>query len=349
MMTVKMAGRKQESVVRFYDGVEQTFAAIKEQFEGDSVMLFTDETVFGLYEKQILKYFGETSKFVMCAGEANKNEKTLFALLQKMSDEKLLRNSVLICLGGGVVGDLGGLAASLYMRGIRYVHMPTSLLAQTDSCLGGKTAVDFCGVKNLLGAFYAPTDIYVTTDFFKTLPLRELRCGLGEIVKHGALCADLFELLVKNQDRLTELDFLKEILPMSLAWKASVVEQDPYEKNLRKSLNLGHTTAHAIELHSALSHGECVLMGILLESYFARGDEEFLAKLRKLCLAALGKVPKIPIDALKAALMDKKNVSEGTVSLTLATALGKYEFLELPYGEYVAGIQKAEVLCSNLR
>ncbi len=309
-------------------------------------LLFTDSNVFALYRTQIEKYLGGVPVYVMQAGEAHKNEQTLFALLRAMSENGLRRNSTLIALGGGVVGDIGGLAASLYMRGISCVQVPTTLLAQTDSSVGGKTAIDFCGVKNLVGAFKQPERVLADPVFFETLPKREIRCGLGEIVKHGALCSAIFEKLWENRDRLFDLGFLGEIVPMNIAFKASIVRQDPYERSLRASLNLGHTTAHAIELSSSLSHGECVLLGLILEGKIAERrlgrDGEYGKLLDELCLRALGSMPKFELSEETAlcALHDKKNRAEGKVRLTLSRSLGTFEFLELPFGEYVKELKE---------
>ena len=349
MINLKMPNGERGTEIIFKDeGIEKLISELKEDLADRSGFLFTDENVFRIYGERLLKSFGEMLYFVMCTGEEYKTEETLFALLTHMSQANLLRTSVLICVGGGIALDIGGLAASLYMRGITHVHVPTTLLAQTDACIGGKTAINFKGIKNLVGTFYPPTKVYIEPEFLTSLPQKEIICGLGEIVKHGALCPEIFELLNQNRGRLTEKSFLKEAVPRSLAFKASVIEQDPYEKGLRKILNLGHTTAHALEMSgNGLSHGESVLCGILLESVFASRyspDEAFLERLKELCLEALGGMPKLCVDEsiMRAALLDKKNAKTGKVSLTLVTAAGKYEFLELPLSEYVEGIKLAE-------
>ena len=353
MIRIKMSSGEKLSEVIFHDeGIDKLLISIRESLSGKSGFLFTDENVFRIYGERLLKGLGGMPHFVMPAGEEHKTEETLFALLKHMSQANLLRTSVLIGVGGGIALDVGGLAASVYMRGISHVHVPTTLLAQADSCIGGKTAINFQGIKNLVGTFYPPTKVYIEPEFLRSLPQREIRCGLGEIVKHGALCPEIFDLLMKNRSRLIELSFLKDAVPRSLAFKASVIEQDPYEKGLRKILNLGHTTAHALEMSgNGLSHGENVLCGILLESVFLSRyspDEAFLKHLRELCLEALGGFPKLNLDeqALRAALLDKKNAETGKVSLVLVPAAGKYEFLELPLSEYLEGIKRAgRTLC----
>ncbi len=328
---------------------KHAFSALKHAIGGRRALLFTDSNVLALYGRAIHRALPGVPVYAMEAGEEHKTPQTLFALLQEMAGAGLNRASVLAVLGGGVVGDVGGLAASLYMRGIPCIQVPTTLLAQVDSAVGGKTAVDFCGVKNLVGAFWRPEKVIADPAFFATLPPRELRCGLGEIVKHGALDAALFARLTA-QDDLFDLAFLAEIVPQNIAFKASVVAQDPFEKGLRKCLNLGHTTAHAFELSSGLSHGECVLWGILFESAFARSlpgaDGEFLDRLEALARRALGGGEVPGVSGLRAALLDKKNTKADEVTLTLPLAPGKYALSQLPFAEYEAGLRAArERLC----
>lgn len=303
--------------------------------------VFTDETVERLYREERKRCFGDAPVYAMKPGEENKNETTLFSLLAAMADAGMHRGDCLVCLGGGVVGDIGGLASALYMRGTGCVQIPTTLLAQVDSSVGGKTAVDFKGVKNLVGVFKQPERVLVDGRFLKTLPARELRCGLGEIVKHAALNGALFEKLQAARENLFDLDFLAEIVPDNIAVKAEVVRKDPKETGLRKCLNLGHTTAHALELFDGkLSHGEYVLIGILFEAELAKRyaacDEAYLHALQTLTRAVLGGVPALPDmrAAAKYAKLDKKNAESGVVVVTAPCKKGEYTELELPYGEY---------------
>ena len=344
----------QESTVIFRRQVLKTeLAQMKDTFMENGCILFTDETVERLYGKTVKKYLGGIPVHVMPAGEAYKNEKTLFELLAAMSGAGLRRGSALIVLGGGVVGDVGGLAASLYMRGIDCIQIPTTLLSQVDSAIGGKTAIDFEGVKNLIGAFCPPKRTYVDPVFLETLQPREMRSGLGEIVKHGALHRPIYEKLLENRENLFDLNFLSELIPENLAFKASVVRQDVRDKDVRKCLNLGHTTAHALELSGlALSHGECVLVGLMIESAIAQRrfecDGEFHQNLKQLARAALGgqEVLFSPKRAAAAAMMDKKNEAGGKIVLTVPTAPGKYELLALSKNEYIEELYRAgEKLC----
>lgn len=351
MVRIKERQERESVIVCRKNAFHAELAPLREQLLGGGGIVFTDSNVYALYRKELEKYLGGVPLFVMPAGEDHKNSETLFALLGAMQEAGLRRNSMLVALGGGVVGDVGGLAAGLYMRGIACVQVPTTLLAQTDSSVGGKTAVDFGGVKNLIGAFHQPSRVIVDPVFLKTLPRRELRCGLGEIVKHGALCTPIFEKLQANRENLFSLSFLAEIVPENIAFKASVVRQDPREKGLRKCLNLGHTTAHALELGgTALSHGECVLWGLLFEGKLAErhchADGEFLNSLYALCRAALenGEVPSVA--GARLALHDKKNTAAGKVVLTVPVAPEKYELMELSSEQYERELKEiAEELC----
>ncbi len=315
-------------------------SALPQALGGRKAFVFSDERVWGLYGKRVLRALGEGNVHTMPAGEAHKTPETLFSLLAAMAQAGMHRSDVLVCLGGGVVGDVGGLAAALYMRGIACIQVPTTLLAQVDSSVGGKTAVDFCGIKNLVGAFHQPALVLADPAFFKTLPAREVRCGLGEIVKHAALSAPLFDKLEANAERLTDLAFLADIVPENIAFKADVVRRDAREAGLRKCLNLGHTTAHAYELlDGTLSHGEYVLIGTYIEAEIAAargGDAEYLARLRALCRAVLGTFPSLPAaaDAARVACLDKKNTRQGRVVLTVPFRRGEFRLMELSAGEY---------------
>ncbi len=334
---LSVTGGKTESTIvcrqRVFTGV---LAPMRGSLLGGGGLLLTDTNVFRLYRREIDRSLGGVPRFVMEAGEEHKNEETLFALLRAMAENGLRRNSKLVVLGGGVAGDLGGLAAGLYMRGIGCIQIPTTLLAQVDSSVGGKTAVDLCGVKNLIGMIRQPEAVYADPVFLRTLPRRELRCGLGEIVKHGALSAPLFEKLCAAED-LFDPAFLGSLVPENIAVKAEIVRKDPTEKGLRRCLNLGHTTGHAIELASGLSHGECVLWGLLFESMLSErhlaADGEFLGRLRSLCLSAL-EGETLPRMRVEGALLDKKNTAAEEVTLSVPVAAGKYEILRLPFAEY---------------
>ncbi len=313
-------------------------------------LIFTDSNVHAIYGADLKKYLPDLPVHIMPAGEKHKNEETLFSLLTAMAEAGLRRDSVLIAFGGGVVGDVGGLAASLYMRGIRCIQVPTTLLAQVDSSVGGKTAIDFHGIKNLVGAFHLPTAVYVDPTFLYTLPPREIVCGLGEIVKHAALNGELFDAL-SARENLTDPGFLADIVPENIAFKAKIVQSDPFDRGVRACLNLGHTTAHAVELGGDLSHGACVLIGIRAELRLAKRltacDAGYLDELDRLAKRALGTEP-IPDfgDVAKRALSDKKNTASGLVTMVVPVSRGKYGTVSLSVGEYATMLGEIrEELC----
>ncbi len=350
MITFRISGRFSEKS-EIICGVGAFDALPPRAAEG--AFVFTDENVQSLYGETIRSRFPDAPVYAMRAGEAYKTPETLFALLGEMARAGVRRTGRLICIGGGVVGDIGGLASALYMRGIECVQVPTTLLAQVDSSVGGKTAVDFCGVKNLIGAFKQPAKVLVDPVFLKTLPDREVRCGLGEIVKHAALDAALFDKLSANREKLFDPDFLAGIVPENIAIKSEVVKADPHEKDLRKCLNLGHTTGHAFELlDGKLSHGEYVLTGILFEAELAKRytdcDEAYLEALKALARSALGRTPALPParEAAEFARLDKKNGAGGRVTVTAPVEKGEYVLLDIPYEEYVRALAEIqEKLC----
>ncbi|MBQ9081067.1 MAG: 3-dehydroquinate synthase [Clostridia bacterium] len=346
MITIEIHTPSQNSVITCGEGC---FKQLAPNFlNGHKNFVLTDSNVYALYKDDILSVFGkDTPVFILPAGEESKNHHNLFQILQSMIDAQLHRNSYLFAVGGGVVGDIGGLAASLYMRGIHCVQVPTTLLSQVDSSVGGKTAVDMGKVKNVVGAFYQPEAVLVDPTFLKTLPEREIRCGLGEIVKYGGLNGKIFDSLTQNKERLFDLDYLAQITPECIEHKADVVRKDEKETGLRKSLNMGHTTAHALELcYGDFSHGEFVLTGMYYEIKIALEEgliaPEYAEKLIELIVCVMGKVPVYTdvTQAIEYAKLDKKNTASDVVSMIIPKAYGEYSELKLPYEKYLAYMRK---------
>lgn len=318
--------------------------------EGQRNFVVTDDNVFRLYRDFFGKYFGGADVFVLPAGEEHKTFANLGAILERMTRAGLHRSSRLFAVGGGVVGDIGGLAASLYMRGISCVQVPTTLLAQADSGVGGKTAVDLCGVKNVVGSFYQPCEVVADISFLSTLPLREIKCGLGELVKYAALNGEIFDIFKENADKMSVLGFLASLLAPCVRHKARVTEADERETGERKSLNVGHTTGHALELDSGMSHGESVLWGMLFETCLAQElgvcDMAYGEELKGIVRSALKTEPVFSPDfsdigrlAAKA-LADKKNSDDGKVCMAVAESKGKWTLLSLPFEEYKEGLER---------
>lgn len=226
------------------------------------VLVVTDEGVPQEYAGCVASRCREAIVVTVPRGEGSKSFEQLERLLSAMLEASFTRGDCVVAVGGGVVGDLSGFAASCYMRGIDFYNIPTTLLAQVDSSVGGKTAVNFGGVKNIVGAFYQPKKVIIDPGTLKTLERRQLMAGLAEAIKMAATSsAELFEIIEKSEDLDADLP---EIIRRSLCIKRDVVEQDPKENGLRRILNFGHTVGHAVEGFNKgkLLHGECVALGM---------------------------------------------------------------------------------------
>ena len=231
-------------------------------FEKDrKVLVVTDSGVPSEYAETVAAFFTEGSVFTIPQGEVNKNFDTYISICQKLLELSFTRKDCVVAVGGGVVGDMAGFAAATYMRGIDFYNVPTTLLSQVDSSIGGKTGIDFGEYKNIIGAFHQPKKVIIDPDVLSTLPERHLRNGFAESIKMGLTSdKELFEIF-KKKDYLLYID---EIIERSLKVKRYVVENDEKETGLRKVLNFGHTIGHAIESTALpeLYHGECVAVGM---------------------------------------------------------------------------------------
>lgn len=227
---------------------------------GRKTLIVTDSGVPKEYAEHICKACKDYSLVCIEQGEESKNFDNLKMLCEVMLKEQFTRKDCVVAVGGGVVGDLAGFAASCYMRGIDFYNIPTTLLSQVDSSVGGKTAIDLCGVKNIVGAFYQPKAVLVDPDVLATLSEEQFTCGAAEIIKMAATFdAELFDFIEKNSIKSQ----LEEIIARALKIKARVVEEDERESNLRKVLNFGHTLGHGIESVTGLLHGQCVALGMI--------------------------------------------------------------------------------------
>ncbi len=236
---------------------------------GRRALIVTDSGVPEGYAALVAAQCTDAVTLTVPQGEQSKCFDELQHILKALLDNSFTRGDCVIAVGGGVVGDLSGFAASCYMRGIDFYNIPTTLLSQVDSSIGGKTAVDFGGVKNIVGAFYQPRKVIIDPEVLSTLSHRQLTAGLCEAIKMAATSdSELFELIERSEDLTTDLP---EIIYRALMIKKQVVETDPHETGLRKILNFGHTIGHAVESFSEgrLLHGECVALGMLPMS----GDE----------------------------------------------------------------------------
>jgi 3-dehydroquinate synthase len=238
----------------------------------DRYVIITDSEVNPLYGKVVKEKFGQTTLPVdiieIPAGESSKSVTTVLDVVSQLISLKVSRKSVLIALGGGVVGDVTGFIASIYMRSIPYVQIPTTLLAQVDSSVGGKTGVDLLEGKNLLGTFYQPKAVYIDLSFLRTLSDKDFANGLAEIIKYGIIGDEnLFEFLEHESDGINERkpSLMKSLVGRSCKIKADIVEMDEKELGLRRILNFGHTLGHGLEAASdyTLSHGEAISIGMV--------------------------------------------------------------------------------------
>lgn len=270
------------------------------------------------------------------AGETFKNIDTCKQVWAALIETKADRKSLLINLGGGVIGDLGGFCAATYMRGITFIQMPTTLLSQVDASVGGKLGVDFDGYKNMVGLFSEPAAVIINTEFLKTLPYKELLSGYAELLKHGLIADELVWEELSAIDDITSLNF-EQVVHDSVKIKKDVTEQDPTEKGLRKILNFGHTIGHAIETLSfktdqPLLHGEAIAIGMIMESYLAleKGfividDYQYIkSSIINLYGHKYKSVPKVD-DIIAVMLLDKKN-SQGKIMFSLLEKIGTANF-----------------------
>lgn len=279
--------------------------------------------------------------FVIDAGEKSKTPETLFRIIEAMHEKRLKRGDTVAAIGGGVVGDITGLASAIYMRGVAWINVPTTLLAMIDAGIGGKTAVDFCGVKNLVGAFHEPKTVYIDTAFLVTLPEREWVCGTGELIKTCVLRGDAYETLYTELGgfRVKKAESVGRLVRLCVDIKSDVVASDPTEKGLRKILNVGHTVGHALESIDGFrsSHGEYVMKGMLTEAAMCVDmiDKKFFGELTSI----LGMYVRPPRTTAKAvcelAASDKKNESD-TVTLMIPCAPADIKEVKLTQAEFVS-------------
>ena len=264
--------------------------------EFDKVLIFSNETVGTLYFEKIKNTLVEKDKifyFTIKDGEKYKTIESILLVYDFMIENDFSRKSLIITLGGGVVCDMGGYVAATYMRGIEFIQVPTSLLAQVDASVGGKVAINHPNCKNMIGSFKQPYRVIIDVDFLKTLPEREFKSGMGELLKHSFLTSDksVKEYIEQHPEQIKKLDdeVLINLIACSIRIKKFYVDIDPYEKNQRASLNLGHTYAHALESYfdyEAYTHGEAVAKGVIfdLELALMRGtiSKEYLEQAKNI-------------------------------------------------------------------
>lgn len=323
----------------------------------DKICIVTDSNVSKLYLNEVIDRFNKTDcdevhSFVFEAGESSKNLDTIDLLYEHLIINKFTRNSLLVALGGGVVGDMTGFAASTFLRGIDFIQIPTTLLSQVDSSVGGKTGVDFKGYKNMIGAFYMPRLVYMNVGTLSTLDDENFICGMGEVIKSALIAdKDFYNWLKDNADSLNarEFDALKNALINCCQIKGHVVEIDPKEKGIRAYLNFGHTLGHAIEklMNFSMGHGQCVGVGMVCASHLSAklgyiSDEEVTdilntLKMYHMPLTISGINPQ---DIVNASKSDKK-MQKNKVKFIILKAIGQAEsYMDFSDEDLIWSIEK---------
>ena len=297
------------------------------------VCVVTDSNVEKLYLDDVKNVLegscARLTSFTIPAGEQHKTLDEIRRLYTHLIGQEFDRRDLLVALGGGVTGDMTGFAAATYLRGIRFVQIPTTLLSQVDSSIGGKTGVDFDSYKNMVGAFHQPSMVYLNVNTLQTLDETQFASGMGEVLKHGLIRdASYYEWCLDHMGEIEERqpDLLKEMVVRSILIKRAIVQKDPLEKGERAFLNFGHTVGHAIEklMDFRLAHGACVNLGIIAASYISwkRGNipEEIFYEIRDMSVA-FG----LPIsydslrvdEILETMKKDKKRIGETTRMILL--------------------------------
>jgi 3-dehydroquinate synthase len=330
------------------EGALDRLAAIADQAtRAHRYAIVTDSNVGPFYASRVRDAFGagRADLYEIPAGEAHKTRETWAAVTDRMLADGHGRDSTVIALGGGVVGDLAGFVAATYMRGIPCVQVPTTLLAMVDASVGGKTGVDTPAGKNLVGAFHQPAAVVADTSLLRTLPLQHLRAGFAEALKHGVIADAVHfdQVATLGADLQQPLDFaaLARLVAHSVAIKASVVARDEREGGIRKTLNFGHTLGHAVEHESgyALLHGEAVAIGMALEAEAAEragvaatGTADTIREALRALALPIVPPPSLTPERLLAATRSDKKARAGVVEYALPARIGAMAGAERGWG-----------------
>ena len=345
MKKVEVKATKNYQVLIGSNILEQSGAYIAEVIKPCTAIIISDDNVQQLYgetvSNSLQKQGFKVQQYTIAHGESSKNIQTLTELWRFLAAEKITKSDIIVALGGGVVGDLSGFAAATYLRGIRFVQIPTSLLAMVDASVGGKTAVDLPEGKNLVGAFWQPSLVLCDCAALKTLPAQYLLDGWAEVIKYGFIAdAELLDMLAEASEPS------EEIIARCVENKRRLVEADEYDKGSRQLLNLGHTLGHAIEKCSnyQISHGQAVAIGMILIAKAAvkRGwcEKEVLAKM--LAMTAKYQLPQSTIyqaeELKEAALRDKKRLG-ASINLVIPVKIGESRLKKIDVTELLAIIK----------
>ena len=341
MTTVHITASLEYDVLIEHGILDKAGELAKPVLNGRTICIVSDDNVFPIYGKKVIKSFEKAGfralSFVFPHGEKSKSIKVYTELLEFLLENRFTRSDCLAALGGGVVGDLTGFAAATYQRGIRFIQIPTTLLAMVDSSVGGKTAVNLEHGKNQVGAFYQPSMVICDPDTLKTLPQEQFLCGCGEVIKYAVFGSGEFFDKLKSQDVSAQLEY---VITKSVEMKRDVVAQDERDTGARMILNLGHTVGHAIEACSNFEvlHGQGVAIGTAVISraankmgYLSDNDLDKILSLIK----QYGLPTETDFSAeelYSAALADKKADSD-SIAIVVPTEIGHAELKRIPKTE----------------
>jgi 3-dehydroquinate synthase len=335
--------------------LEQAGELLQQAGVRGKVAVVTNPTVAQLYldplHEALTNAEFEVTPILLPDGEEHKNLKSLVSIYDRLIGERFERKSCVLALGGGVVGDVAGFAAATYLRGVSYVQVPTTLLAQVDSSVGGKTGINHESGKNLIGAFYQPKLVLIDVAVLRTLPHRELAAGLAEVIKYGIIQDPaLFELLEQRMEKLlgSDRELLSQVITVSCAIKARVVEADEREEDYRAVLNFGHTIGHALEAvtgYRQLLHGEAVAVGMVkavtlsMQQGFCdtASFNRVAALVRKAGLPVEIPSGVLPQNLIQAMEVDKK-VAGGKIKFIMCEGIGKTRFHWLAPNEVLSAL-----------
>ena len=350
---------KQYNVI-FTDNILSQLNSIFKKINSDQkICLVYDENINSKIIDELARSLKTTGSFILKkkikSEKKNKNIQTVIKLIEELNNNKFTKKSVIVACGGGVIGDLCGLVASLYLRGMIFINIPTTMTAIVDSCIGGKTAVNHKNIINLIGSYYHPEAVLIYYNILKILPHREYVAGLSEVIKCGMISKNgILKILDKNKDKFLERDklFLSKIVLKTLQTKSLFFKNDVFEKNDRLFLNLGHTFAHAIEMATDkisnkdfLRHGEAVALGIICELYLSKlevKNQKVLKKIEEKIIQCkkifekyelptkllISNKKKILTEIYKYVFYDKKRISDKPRYIKLV-ANNKYEIAEI--------------------
>jgi len=339
----------------------ENFDFVKELISIPNKLIVVDENVYNLYNESIFNLFDENDILIINAIESNKNIETALSICERMTKISAKRNAYIISFGGGIIQDISGFAANILYRGVRWIFVPTTLLAQTDSCIGSKTSLNYLHFKNLLGTFFPPDKIFIDTGFLATLNYRDYCSGLGEIVKFNVMNgSNKYNLLKSKTESLLSRDYttVQEFIRSSLDYKAVLIQQDEFDYDIRLLLNYGHTFGHALESVSNydVPHGQAIAVGMIIANIISEKRGLINAKIREEIQAICFKTINVTlcqdffdsehfINALK---NDKKRQGTQIAAILLKDDLSLIRVFDIEKDEVIAALADlSKILCNR--